>query len=66
MDEKTVFSFYNESVVCVQFIAESLVNLDKRNTNKGIVLHKKLRPFLYICIIIFSFTNISGDIYTCI
>jgi hypothetical protein len=59
MDEKTVFSFYNESVVCVQFIAESLVNLDKRNTNKGIVLHKKFRPFLYIFYIIFSFTNIS-------
>jgi hypothetical protein len=51
MDEKTVFSFYNESVVCVQFIAESLVNLDKRNTNKEIVLHKKLQPFLYICIL---------------
>ena len=48
MDEKTVISFYNESVVCVQFIAESLVNLDKRNTNKGIVLHKKLRPFCII------------------
>ena len=43
--------FIMKSVVCVQFIAESLVNLDKRNTNKGIVLHKKLRPFLYICIL---------------
>ena len=63
MDEKTVFSFYNESVVCVQFIAESLVDLDKRSTNKGIVLHKKLWPFLYICIIIFSFTNISEDLH---
>ena len=35
MDEKSVFSFYKRSVVCVQFIAESLVNLDKRNTNGG-------------------------------
>jgi len=62
MDEKTVFSFYNESVVCVQFIAESLVNLDKRNTNKEIVCIKNYQPFLYIFIymyISFSFTNIS-------
>ena len=51
MDEKTVFSFYNESVVCVQFIAESLVNLDKRNTNKEIVWIKNYQPFLYICIL---------------
>jgi len=28
-----------------------LVDLDKRNTNKEIVLHKKLQPFLYICIL---------------
>ena len=51
MDEKSVFSFYNEKCCMCRFIAESLVNLDKRNTNKGIVLHKKLRPFLYICIL---------------
>ena len=65
MDENTVFSFYNESVVCVQFIAESLVNLDKRNTNKGIVLHKKLRPFLYICILSLVL-QIYPKIYICI
>ena len=51
MDKKSVFSFYSESVVCVQFIAESLVNLDKRNTNKGIVCIKNYQPFLYICIL---------------
>ena len=65
MDEKTVFGFYNESVVCVQLIAESLVNLDKRNTNKGIVLHKKLRPFLYICILSLVL-QIYPKIYICI
>ena len=27
------------------------LDLDKRNTNKEIVLHKKLQPFLYICIL---------------
>ena len=49
MDENTVFSFYNESVVCVQFIAESLVNLDKRNTNKGIVCIKNFdRSYIYV------------------
>ena len=51
MDEKSVFSFYNESLACVQFIMKTLVNLDQRNTNKEIVLHKKLQPFLYICIL---------------
>ena len=30
---------------------KNLVDLDKRNTNKEIVLHKKLQPFLYICIL---------------
>ena len=49
MDKKSVFSFYNESVVCVQFIAESLVNLDKRNTNKGIVCIKNFdRSYIYV------------------
>ena len=49
MDEKSVFNFYNESVVCVQFIAESLVNLDKRNTNKGIVCIKNFdRSYIYV------------------
>jgi len=43
--------FIMKSVVCAQFIAESIVNLDKINTNKGIVLHKKFRPFLYVCIL---------------
>ena len=64
MDENTVFSLYNESVVCDQFIAESLVNLDKRNTNKGIVLHKKLQPFLYICILSLVL-QIYPKIYIC-
>ena len=48
--------FIMKSVVCAQFIAESIVNLDKINTNKGIVLHKKFRPFLYIIKLI----NIKG------
>jgi hypothetical protein len=43
--------FIMKSVVCVQFIVESFVNLDKRNTNKEIVCIKNYQPFLYICIL---------------
>ena len=37
--------------LCSVYYEKNLVDLDKRNTNKEIVLHKKLQPFLYICIL---------------
>ena len=63
MDEKSQCSvFIMKSVVCVQFIAESLVNLDKRNTNKGIALHKKNFDHSYILLHIIHklYTKISN------
>ena len=47
MDEKSVFSFYNEKSCLCSVYHE---NLDTDKT-KAIVLHKKLQPFLYICIL---------------
>jgi hypothetical protein len=43
--------FIIKSLVCVQFIIKTLVNLAKRNTNKEIVCIKNYEPFLYICIL---------------
>ncbi len=41
--------FIMKSHVCVQFIIKSLVNLDKRNTNKGIVCIKNFdRSYIYV------------------